>query len=178
MKHLLKLKLALVILSFSATSAMASEYMHLIDGSLDLANTKRDVDSGGVVTDNNFKLIVKYRNQIKPSWYLVTGFSFIDFEAENSFGFDIGVEKNLFGNNDQLEIGPGATLNFSDGEYVGDGDYKSYGLLPYLFIRSFISGSRAYVMYTLGYKFYFADRNGIDENITGITMSFGFGLGF
>lgn len=165
-----------LVFLFSSIS-QAADYRHLIDGSLDLANLKTDSDATGETTENKFELLIKYRNQIQPSLYLVSGFQFIDSETIEAFGLEFGVEKNLFSGADGVEIGPGVVATFTNGEY-GNQDYRSFGFTPYGFIRSFIGGSAAYIMWTLGYQFAFADRDGVDEDTRGITMSFGFGLGF
>lgn len=166
-----------VVSLFATTQVSAGEFQHLVDGSLDLANLKTKSDVSGESKDNKFELIVKYRNQIQPTLYLVSGFLFIDSETISSFGLELGVEKNLFKNNESVEIGPGVVATFTDGEY-GNQDYRSFGFTPYGFIRSFIGGSRAYIMWTFGYQFAFADRDGNDEDLRGFAMSFGFGLGF
>lgn len=169
--------LVTTIVMMMSLSVFAGEYQHLIDGNVNLANIKTDSDATGESKDNLFELVVKYRNQIQPSLYLVSGFNFVDSETISAFGLEFGVEKDLYSRSDSAEIGPGVVLTFNDGEY-GNQDYRSFGFTPYAFLRSFIGGSRAYVMWTLGYQFAFADRDGVDEDARGITMSFGFGLGF
>ncbi len=169
--------LAVSSVLFLSSLVVAGEYQHLIDGSVNLSNTRTTSDSAGESKINQFELFVKYRNQIQPTLYLVSGFSFLDSATINAFGLELGIEKDLFGRSDNVEIGPGIVAGFTDGEY-GTQDYRSFGFIPYAFLRSFIGGSRAYVMWTLGYQFTFADRDGVDEKSRGITMSFGFGLGF
>lgn len=173
-----KLKgLCIAATMFVTTWAHAGQFQHLIDGSVNLSNIKTDSDTTGESKDNLFELFVKYRNQIKPSLYLVSGFNFQDNATVTAFGLELGVEKDLNSSSDSVEIGPGIVMNFTDGEY-GNQDYRSFGFMPYAFLRTFIGGSSAYVMWTLGYQFAFADRDGSDEDARGITMSFGFGLGF
>lgn len=167
----------LVMFCLFSLNATAGEFQHLIDGSVNLSNIKTDSDATGESKDNLFELFVKYRNQVKPTLYLVSGFQFISSETISAFGLELGVEKDIYSYSDSVEIGPGVVMTFNDGEY-GNQDYRSFGFTPYAFLRSFIGGSRAYVMWTLGYQFAFADRDGNDEDSRGITMSFGFGLGF
>lgn len=165
------LSLILFILFGLSNVSFAKSHRNLLEGGLELESLKIKGENGGSSSSSNFALNINYWHRYKPKLYLVGNLQFVESDlAGDSHLFAGGAAYNWAGNSrGDFEIGPGFRFGLTS---INNDDGFLFG--PYLFVRNFLSGSRAFITFELGYTFAFLD----DVDYRGFISSVALGISF
>lgn len=165
----MKFYFALVItFSLFSISTNAKNYRHLIEGAFELSSLKFDNNRG---SSSSFDINVNYWHKYSRKLYLVGNFEFIDDDLRgDGHLFAGGAAYNMADNTGgDFEIGPGFRFGL-----ISLGDESGFLFGPYLFVRNYFRGTRAFINFELSYNFAFMD----DTDFRGFVSTVALGIAF
>lgn len=157
------------VLTFFSNVSFAKGYKHLVEGGFELSSLKVKGAGGGSSTATNLDLHINYWHRYSSKLYIVGNLKLIDAD----FGLDRhlfagGVAYNMASNpRGNFEIGPGGKFGLVSYE-----DDDGFMFAPYLFVRNYLDGTKAFLTFELAYEFAFMD----DIDYRGFVSTISLGL--